>query len=188
MNPHGFPSRMTVGKLIELLGSKAAVLSGQWRYGTAFGEPSGLASRVEDLSAALVDAGYSYGGKDTLTSGLSGEPLEAYIFMGPVYYQKLKHMVLDKVGGEMERDCLIAYGASMLLLERLMISSDEFKAHVDTKSGLLGYFDADRGRAVSPIDGSSEHMATIRIPYACKLLFQELQAMNIVPRLRLADA
>lgn len=99
MNPHGFPSRMTVGKLIELLGSKAAVLSGQWQYGTAFGERSGLASRVDDLSEALVGAGYSYHGKDFLTSGVTGEPLEAFIFMGPVYYQKLKHMVLDKVGG-----------------------------------------------------------------------------------------
>lgn len=59
---------------------------------------------------------------------------------------------------------------------------------MDTKSGLLGYYDGARGCAVSPLDGSSEHMATIKIPYACKLLFQELQSMNIVPRLRLADA
>jgi DNA-directed RNA polymerase III subunit RPC2 len=87
----------------------------------------------------------------------------------------------------MERDCLIAYGASMLLLERLMISSDEFTVHVDTKSGLLGWWDGNRGCAVSPVDRSSEHMATIKIPYACKLLFQELQSMNIVPRLKLAD-
>jgi DNA-directed RNA polymerase III subunit RPC2 len=89
--------------------------------------------------------------------------------------------------GEMERDCLIAYGSSMLLLERLMISSDEFTVHVDTKSGLLGWWDAARGTAVSPVDRSSEHMVTIKIPYACKLLFQELQSMNIVPRLKLAD-
>lgn len=90
--------------------------------------------------------------------------------------------------GEMERDCLIAYGASMLLLERLMISSDEFRVHVDTKSGLLGHWDANRGCAVSPVDGSSDSMAAIKIPYACKLLFQELQSMNIVPRLRLAES
>eukprot|EP00879_Flechtneria_rotunda_P023706 GHRR01025097.1.p1 GENE.GHRR01025097.1~~GHRR01025097.1.p1 ORF type:complete len:385 (+),score=123.95 GHRR01025097.1:74-1156(+) len=97
MNPHGFPSRMTVGKMIELLGSKAGVLSGRFFYGTAFGEPSGLADSVDSMSKVLVDNGFNYCGKDFLTSGITGEPLEAYIFMGPVYYQKLKHMVLDKM-------------------------------------------------------------------------------------------
>ncbi|KAG1669071.1 hypothetical protein FOA52_003989 [Chlamydomonas sp. UWO 241] len=213
MNPHGFPSRMTVGKMIELLGSKAGVGCGRFHYGTAFGEPSGLADKVEDISATLVEQGFSYSGKDMLTSGITGEPLEAYIFMGPVYYQKLKHMVLDKMHarargprvmltrqptegrsrdgglrlGEMERDCLIAYGASMLLLERLMISSDQFEVHVDTESGLLGYWDANRNCAISPVTRTSDNMATIKIPYACKLLFQELQSMNIIPRLKLAE-
>lgn len=211
MNPHGFPSRMTVGKMFELLGSKAAVSTGQFHYGTAFGEPSGLADKVEDISATLVEHGFSYSGKDLLTSGITGEPLEAYIFTGPVYYQKLKHMVLDKMHarargprvvltrqptegrsrdgglrlGEMERDCLIAYGASMLLLERLMISSDQFEVHVDTKSGLMGYWDAQRDCAISPVTRTSENMAAIKVPYACKLLFQELQSMGIVPRLKL---
>ncbi|GMH45532.1 hypothetical protein BSKO_13489 [Bryopsis sp. KO-2023] len=213
MNPHGFPSRMTVGKMIELIGSKAAVLKGKFNYGTAFGEPSGLATTVEEISETLVEHGFSYSGKDFITSGISGEPLECYIFMGSVYYQRLKHMVQDKMHarargprtvltrqptegrskdgglrlGEMERDCLIAYGASMLLLERLMISSDKFEVHVDTRSGLLGYYSPARGCAVSPVDKSSEHMATISIPYACKLLFQELQGMNIIPRLKLGD-
>ena len=87
MNPHGFPSRMTVGKLIELLAGKAGVLKGQLQYGTAFG-----GSKVEDMSRILMDAGYSYSGKDFLTSGITGESLEAYVYFGPVYYQKLKHM------------------------------------------------------------------------------------------------
>lgn len=213
MNPHGFPSRMTVGKMIELIGSKSAVLSGRFHYGTAFGEPTGLANSVQDISETLVKNGFNYCGKDFLMSGISGEPLEGYIFMGPVYYQKLKHMVLDKMHarargprmvltrqptegrsrdgglrlGEMERDCLIAYGASLLLLERLMISSDKFEVHVDKRTGLLGYYSAARGCAVSPVDKSAENMATVTIPYACKLLFQELQGMNIVPRLRLTD-
>nr|XP_009861326.2 DNA-directed RNA polymerase III subunit RPC2 [Ciona intestinalis] len=200
MNPHGYPSRMTVGKLMELLGSKAGAIGGKFHYGTAFG-----GDKVEDLSQVLTDNGYNYVGKDCLTSGITGESFEAYIYQGPVYYQKLKHMVLDKMHarargpravltrqptegrshdgglrlGEMERDCLIGYGASMLLLERLMISSDQFEVDVCGKCGLLGY------------DGwcqfckSSKNVATLKIPYACKLLFQELTSMNIIPRLKL---
>jgi DNA-directed RNA polymerase III subunit RPC2 len=147
MNPHGFPLRMTVGKMIELLGGKAGCLSSNFHYGTAFG-----GTKVEHCGKLLVERGFAYGGKDYITSGITGEPLAAYIFMGPIYYQKLKHMVLDKMHerakgprmlltrqptegrsrdgglrlGEMEHDCLIAYDASNLILERLMISSDCF--------------------------------------------------------------
>ncbi|GAQ79190.1 DNA-directed RNA polymerase III subunit 2 [Klebsormidium nitens] len=214
MNPHGFPSRMTVGKMIELLGSKAGVCSGRFHYGTAFGEPSGHADTVEAISATLVQHGFSYSGKDFLYSGISGEPLQAYIFMGPVYYQKLKHMVLDKMHarakgprvvltrqptegrsrdgglrlGEMERDCLIAYGASMMILERLMISSDQFEVQVCTKCGLLGYFDKKLKAGFCSYCKNSQNIATMKLPYACKLLFQELQSMNIVPRLNLTEA
>lgn len=62
------------------------------------------------------------------------------------------------------------------------------QVHVDSRSGMLGWWDAARGCAVSPVDRSTgAHMATLKIPYACKLLFQELQSMNIVPRLKLAE-
>uniref|UniRef100_A0A8C5QPS9 DNA-directed RNA polymerase III subunit RPC2 n=1 Tax=Leptobrachium leishanense TaxID=445787 RepID=A0A8C5QPS9_9ANUR len=201
MNPHGFPSRMTVGKLIELLAGKAGVLDGRFHYGTAFG-----GSKVKDVCEDLIRHGYNYLGKDYVTSGITGEPLEAYIYFGPVYYQKLKHMVLDKMHarargpravltrqptegrsrdgglrlGEMERDCLIGYGASMLLLERLMISSDAFEVDVCGQCGLLGY------SGWCHYCKSSCHVSSLRIPYACKLLFQELQAMNIIPRLKLS--
>lgn len=92
MNPHGYPSRMTVGKLMECIGSKAGALSGKFHYGTAFG-----GNKTEDMAATLVEYGFNYYGKDLLMSGETGEPLEAYIFMGPIYYQKLKHMVMDKM-------------------------------------------------------------------------------------------
>ena len=82
MNPHGFPSRMTVGKMIELLAGKAGVLSGKLQYGTAFG-----GSKVEDMSRILIEKGFSYAGKDMLTSGITGEPMEAYVYFGPIYYQ-----------------------------------------------------------------------------------------------------
>ncbi|OMH79483.1 DNA-directed RNA polymerase III subunit RPC2, partial [Zancudomyces culisetae] len=92
MNPHGFPSRMTIGKMLELLYGKAGVLDGKLQYGTAF--------RKNDfayLSSVLLENGFSYTGKDYLTSGITGDPIQAYIFFGPIYYQKLKHMVMDKM-------------------------------------------------------------------------------------------
>mmetsp|Transcript_32848 Transcript_32848/g.98997 ORF Transcript_32848/g.98997 Transcript_32848/m.98997 type:complete len:1096 (+) Transcript_32848:167-3454(+) len=97
MNPHGFPSRMTVGKIIELVTGKAATFSGRQAYGTAFGENHASADQSKEASQTLVSHGFSYIGKDFLYSGTSGEPLGAYVFMGPVFYQKLKHMVMDKM-------------------------------------------------------------------------------------------
>ncbi|CAM6092659.1 unnamed protein product [Calypogeia fissa] len=214
MNPHGFPSRMTVGKMIELLGGKAGVMSGRFHYGSAFGEPSGHADTVEAISSTLIEHGFSYSGKDFLYSGITGHPLQAYVFMGPIYYQKLKHMVLDKMHarargprvvltrqptegrsregglrlGEMERDCLIAYGASMMILERLMISSDQFQIQVCTKCGLLGHYNHSLKMSMCSTCKGGENIATMKLPYACKLLFQELQSMNIVPRLQLCEA
>ncbi|CAH1800113.1 unnamed protein product [Owenia fusiformis] len=202
MNPHGYPSRMTVGKLLELMGGKAGVLAGKQHYGTAFG-----GNKVEEYSEILINNGFNYLGKDYVTSGITGEPLSAYIFFGPIYYQKLKHMVLDKMHarakgpravltrqptegrsrdgglrlGEMERDCLIGYGASMLLLERLMISSDAFEVDVCNKCGLLAY------SGWCHYCKSSTDVSSLKMPYACKLLFQELQSMNIVPRLTLSN-
>ena len=103
MNPHGFPSRMTVGKMIELLAGKAGILDGAFMDATPFQDHDELLEDGDSFDTAAARAsnilkahGYSYHGKDYLTSGITGEPLEAYIFFGPVYYQKLKHMVLDK--------------------------------------------------------------------------------------------
>ncbi|XP_028173888.1 DNA-directed RNA polymerase III subunit RPC2 [Ostrinia nubilalis] len=200
MNPHGFPSRMTVGKTIELLAGKAGLMVGKFHYGTAFG-----GSKVRDVCNELEKHGYNYHGKDIFYSGLTGEPLEAYIYSGPVYYQKLKHMVQDKMHarargpravltrqptegrsrdgglrlGEMERDCLIGYGASMLLMERLMLASDAFSADICGACGRLA------SRAWCHACRSSAAVSTVEMPYACKLLFQELASMNIVPKLTL---
>ncbi|KAF8918335.1 hypothetical protein CPB85DRAFT_1281548 [Mucidula mucida] len=181
-------------------GINPGTLCGKLQYGTAFG-----GSKVEDMSRILVEHGFSYAGKDMLTSGITGEPMEAYVYFGPIYYQ---HMVMDKMHarargpratltrqptegrsregglrlGEMERDCLIGYGATQLLLERLMISSDQFEVNACQKCGLMGY------NGWCTYCKSSKTMAQLTIPYAAKLLFQELMAMNVVPRLILADA
>ncbi|KAI9699343.1 MAG: DNA-directed RNA polymerase III core subunit ret1 [Candelina mexicana] len=202
MNPHGFPSRMTVGKMLELVAGKAGVMSGELQYGTAFG-----GSKVEDMGDILISEGFSYSGKDFLTSGITGESLPAYVFFGPIYYQKLKHMVQDKMHsrargpravltrqptegrsragglrlGEMERDCLIAYGASQLLLERLMLSSDAFEIDVCETCGLMGY------QNWCQTCDSSKAVVKMTIPYAAKLLIQELLSMNVLARLKLED-
>ena len=202
MNPHGFPSRMTVGKMLELVAGKAGVLAGEFEYGTAF---SG--SKVEDMGDILIKNGFSYSGKDFMTSGITGESLPAYVFSGPIYYQKLKHMVQDKMHsrargpratltrqptegrsrdgglrlGEMERDCLIAYGASQLLLERLMLSSDAHQVDICETCGLMGY------QGYCQTCKKTQGMTKMTIPYAAKLLIQELLSMNVMARLTLED-
>ncbi|KAK5058604.1 DNA-directed RNA polymerase III core subunit ret1 [Exophiala bonariae] len=206
MNPHGFPSRMTVGKMLELVSGKAGILKGQFEYGTAFG-----GSKLEDMSRALIEAGYSYDGKDYLTSGITGEPLPAYVFTGPIYYQKLKHMVQDKMHsrsrgprailtrqptegrsrdgglrlGEMERDCLIAYGASQLLRERLMLSSDKHEVDVCESCGFMAF-----GRWCQRCSSAGEkgsNVVRMTLPYAFKLLLNELGSMNVNTRLIVTD-
>lgn len=202
MNPHGFPSRMTVGKMLELLSGKAGVLRGTHEYGTAFG-----GSRVEDMGDVLISKGFSYSGKDFITSGITGESIPAYVFFGPIYYQKLKHMVQDKMHsratgprailtrqptegrsrqgglrlGEMERDCLIAYGASQLLLERLMLSSDAHEVDVCERCGMMGY------QNWCQTCESSRGVVRMTMPYAAKLLIQELTSMNVKAALKLED-
>jgi DNA-directed RNA polymerase III subunit RPC2 len=202
MNPHGFPSRMTVGKLIELMSGKAGVISGNFGDGTAFG-----GDKTEDLSELLVRHGYNYQGKDTFYSGITGEIMNAFVFFGPIYYQRLKHMVTDKMHarasgprslltrqptegrarsgglrvGEMERDCMVGYGASMLLNERLLKSSDLFVADICRLCGFLGY------KGFCPYCRKRGCVSKVNIPYAFKLLLQELQGMGISTRLVLDD-
>lgn len=199
MNPHGFPSRMTIGKMIELVSGKAAVMEGEYADATSFKD-----NEVQEVCETLVRHGYSYSGKDIFTSGTTGEQFEAYIFYGPVFYQRLKHMVADKMHcrargprailtrqptegrsndgglrlGEMERDCLIGYGASGLLNERLMLSSDVFEAFVCKDCGIISY----KGCCTMC---KRSNPVPIKIPYACKLLFQELMSMNILPKIEL---
>lgn len=206
MNPHGFPSRMTVGKMLELVSGKAGILKGQFEYGTAFG-----GSKLEDMSRALIEAGYSYDGKDYLTSGITGEPLPAYVFTGPIYYQKLKHMVQDKMHsrsrgprailtrqptegrsrdgglrlGEMERDCLIAYGASQLMRERLMLSSDSHQVDVCESCGFMAF--ARWCQRCARAGESASNVVRMTLPYAFKLLLNELGSMNVNTRLIVSD-
>ncbi|KAJ2891764.1 putative dna-directed rna polymerase iii subunit rpc2 protein [Zalerion maritima] len=204
MNPHGFPSRMTVGKLLECLTGKASIVEGQpsYGYGDAF-----RSHPVSEMGKVLIDHGFSWEGKDYFTSGITGEPLEAYIFNGPIFYQRLKHMVQDKMHsrsrgprailtrqptegrsrdgglrlGEMERDCLIAYGASQLLLERLMTSSDGVEIDICQACGLFGF------KGWCQKCKSTRNVTQMTMPYAAKLLVQELISMNVGVKLQLDD-
>ncbi|KAH9385339.1 DNA-directed RNA polymerase III subunit RPC2 [Nematocida major] len=204
MNPHGFPSRMTVGKILELVTGKS-ISNGSKKLtqyaATAFG-----GTRAQDIADELVALGYSETGKETLMCGTSGEQIPVRIFFGPVFYQRLKHMVTDKMHarargpravltrqptegrcrdggfrlGEMERDCLIGYGASEILIERLVVSSDKFMAHVCSECKLI----TSPGGCISC---KKSQVQKIQMPYACKLLFQELMAMKIAPRIILKE-
>ncbi|KAH7511477.1 hypothetical protein FEM48_ZijujUnG0008700 [Ziziphus jujuba var. spinosa] len=156
------PNRMTVGKMIELLGGKA-------------GEPSGHAYRQ-----TLVEKGFSYNGKDFIYSGFSillpavityhRLPTTGIYFHGTNLLPEAKAYGLRV--GEMERDCLIAHGASMLIFERLMISSDPFEVQVCRACGLLGYYNHKLKTGICSSCKNGDNISTMKLPYACKLLIQ----------------
>lgn len=200
INPHSFPSRMTIGHLIEMLGGKAACLSGEVVDGTAFST-----FNDEDFKKHLRAAGISVLGKEYLRDGRTGERLKYPVYMGVIYIQRLRHMALDKgharsVGrvqirtrqalegrsrcgglriGEMERDVFISHGCSSVLIDRLLEQSDEFETVCCTTCGFLAIPASDQSPAYCNYCQSQTGVKNIRMPYACKLLYQELQACNI---------
>ncbi|MRN68246.1 MAG: DNA-directed RNA polymerase subunit B, partial [Nitrosopumilales archaeon] len=204
INPHAFPSRMTVGQFMESLGGKAASLRCRAVDGSAF-----LGEKLDDLKGVLEEYGFKYSGKEAMYEGRSGKKFPADVYVGVVYYQKLHHMVADKIHsrargqvqmltkqptegrarggglrfGEMERDCLIAYGASMMLKDRLLEESDKAEVNVCERCGLLSYYDVKQRRYVCRVDGEKAKISSVVIAYAFKLLLQEMMSLNIAPRL-----
>jgi DNA-directed RNA polymerase II subunit RPB2 len=204
INPHAIPSRMTVGQLLECLLGKVGALSGDISDSTAFENQL----KPEEIAEKLHNQGYEKFGNEQLFNGFTGKPMDAKIFIGPTYYQRLKHMVADKCHsrakgpvqiltrqpvegrardgglrfGEMERDCGIAHGTSAFLKERLFNQSDAYQTHVCKECGLTAKGDIDNNEYYCKNCDTSEVVA-VEIPYACKLLFQELQSMNITPRI-----
>ena len=208
INPHAFPSRMTVGMMMESVTGKAAALRGKQFDGSAFvGEKMDVAKEI------LEKAGFKYSGKEKMYDGRTGKPFEVDVFIGVVYYQKLHHMVSDKIHarargqvqmltkqptegrarggglrfGEMERDCLIAYGASMLLKDRLLDESDKTDILICEKCGLTGYHDARKRKFVCAQCGDTAPISSVSVAYAFKLLLQEILSLNIAPRLHLKE-
>ena len=208
VNPHAIPSRMTVGQLLESIAGKIAALSGELIDATPF---EGITEG--ELREALLKLGFKWDGREVMYSGITGKQLEADIFIGIVYYQKLHHMVADKIHarargpvqiltrqptegrsregglrlGEMERDVLIAHGAAALIHERLVQSSDKYVMYVCEECGQVAWWDSKRNRPYCPIHGEEGRFARVVVPYAFKLLLQELMSLGIYPRLELAE-
>lgn len=205
INPHAIPSRMTVAHLIECLLSKVSALSGLEGDASPFTDVT-----AEAISKLLREHGYQSRGFEVMYNGHTGKKLMAQIFFGPTYYQRLRHMVDDKIHarargpvqvltrqpvegrsrdgglrfGEMERDCMIAHGAAGFLKERLMEASDAFRVHVCGICGLMSVIaNLKKNQFECRSCKNKTNIYQIHIPYAAKLLFQELMAMNILPRL-----
>jgi DNA-directed RNA polymerase II subunit RPB2 len=207
VNPHAIPSRMTIGHLIECLSSKVAAIRGLEGDATPFTDVT-----VDKISKDLHKNGYQKYGNETVFNGFTGRKIDMLIFFGPTYYQRLKHMVDDKIFsrargpvqiltrqptegrarsgglrfGEMERDCMISHGASLFLKERLVDVSDKYRIHVCENCGLIAMADLKQKKVwCKACNNNNFNISQIYIPYACKLLFQELMAMHIAPRINL---
>lgn len=204
VNPHAIPSRMTIGQLIECIMGKVAAHMGKEGDATPFTDVT-----VDSISKALHKCGYQMRGFETMYNGHTGRKLSAMIFLGPTYYQRLKHMVDDKIHsrgrgpvqiltrqpaegrsrdgglrfGEMERDCMIAHGAAHFLKERLFDQSDAYRVHVCERCGLIAIANLKKNSFDCRGCKNKTDIVQVHIPYACKLLFQELMAMAIAPRM-----
>ena len=210
INPHAIPSRMTIAQLKETLLGKVLLDLGMFGDGTSFGELD-----IKTIAEELQRVGYESYGNEIMYNGLTGEQLETSIFLGPVFYQRLKHMVNDKqhsrsIGpmvnltrqpaegrsrdggfrvGEMERDVMIAHGASRFCRERLYDVSDKYSINVCKKCGMIAAYNDGKKQGfdytihLCRTCGNKTDFARVEVPYAFKLMSQELQTINVATRI-----
>ncbi|HIH31705.1 TPA: DNA-directed RNA polymerase subunit B [Candidatus Woesearchaeota archaeon] len=203
-NPHGLPKRMTVAHLIEMLGGKVGALEGRYIDGTTFDSEN-----EKDLRSALEKLGFKEDGTEIMYSPITGKQYQARIYIGSMYYQRLKHMVANKMHsrargpiqlltrqptegrakegglrlGEMEKDTFIAHGASLLLKERF--DSDKTIVPICEKCGLIGIYDSRKNKSYCPTCGDAVEMSNIELSYAFKLFMDELRSFGIYPKMML---
>ncbi len=196
-NPHGLPSRMSVGYLLELLAGKVGCLKGEVVDGTPF---SGVSKK--ELETQMQELGFRYDGKETMYNAVTGKRMTAKIFIGNLYYLKLKYMVGNKLHGrssgkialltrqpiegrarggalrlgEMEQQALVGHGASLLLKERY--DSDKVLLPICAKCGGIAIDDNIRNKVTCPLC-HTENVEQVEISYAFKLLMEELQSLHI---------
>ena len=207
MNPHAVPSRMTIAQLMENIFGKIGVQRGTLGDGTPYNH-----LKVDELKKHMLDLGMHSYGNEILYNGQTGEMMEAEIFMGPTFYQRLKHMVIDKKHsrargpivsltrqpcegrardgglrvGEMERDCMLCHGAAAFTKERLMDVSDPFETGICKTCGTLAIVNEEEAIYSCGTCGNKTEFIQKTLPYAMKLWMQELEAMHIVPRMDIA--
>lgn len=204
-NPHGIPSRMTVSQVLEFLAGKSGAISARFINGDPFSpEP------VEGMRQMLKAYGFRPDGNETLYDGITGDPYQTEIFMGIAYYHKLRHMVTNKIHarsrgpvqvlthqptegrskkgglrmGEMEKDCLVAHGASLLLKERF--DSDKTIIPICEKCGVVAIFDRVKNRTICPLCKES-NVHFIEESYAFYVLVNEMMGLGVYPQIILED-
>ncbi len=204
-NPHGIPSRMTMGQLLEIIAGKVAALTGKPVVSPAFSP-----TPEKELRETLLKAGFRNDGKEIMYDGRTGKRFNTQIFIGNAFYQKLDHLVSNKIHarsrgpvtlltkqptegrskegglrlGEMEKDCLIAHGASLVLKERF--DSDRSTVSICSICGLVALTDRIKNKKVCPIDGESK-INDVQMSYAFKLMLDELKCMLIYPKVTVGE-